>query len=528
MSDFYFFIAGALVLFAIISVVRRLGNVDGAADWMLAWVAIIGSGIDRALIANEALLAWLTPLWDTAFAALLASGMIRFTGQHRHLSVLWSLFAFVVVVRVGMHQGLGIGEGTWFASLSIGASSIFCCFSLYRYGLLQVQPLHRMLSFAFLLPLAAQLIYAVYHLNGLPVSAGYFAWLIAGTVLCMVKMLLLVERGRQIAAMQAETMAMMAQAAPVGLGLSGADGSVRALNAAARHLLGSGFTEGEPMEQFLQSCTREQVATTEGVAQELRLHSGALIRVQRRTIRTGGLEHGDVWFFEDLRAESRARDIVPLSDRLGGLRTMAGNVAHIFNNQLTVIRGNTDLIRRSGHGDIEAWVSALDSATQRCSEVTRDFLQLAQMSERFEFEPLAVRPTLKEMLSDLAFETKLELEGLPDVSVNVDASSFRRAFEELARNALDAGASTLVVTAEAPEGGFLTLKVSDDGAGIPEAVEGRVFEPFFSTKEQALGSGLGLSLVLGIVNAHGGTVHLNRLSQGVQVATTWPVVGASA
>src|SRR5205823_11155339 len=75
----------------------------------------------------------------------------------------------------------------------------------------------------------------------------------------------------------------------------------------------------------------------------------------------------------------------------------------------------------------------------------------------------------------------------------------------------------------APAGSDIIIEVHDDGPGIPPAIAGQIFEPFFSTKEVGQGTGLGLSIGLGIAEAHGGSLSLAPASIGACFRLTLPV-----
>ena len=82
---------------------------------------------------------------------------------------------------------------------------------------------------------------------------------------------------------------------------------------------------------------------------------------------------------------------------------------------------------------------------------------------------------------------------------------------------------TLTVTTKCVET-MVTIEIQDDGPGVPAALAGRVFEPFFSTKEVGEGTGLGLSIAMGIAEAHGGTLTLASTDKGACFRLALPAV----
>jgi signal transduction histidine kinase len=93
--------------------------------------------------------------------------------------------------------------------------------------------------------------------------------------------------------------------------------------------------------------------------------------------------------------------------------------------------------------------------------------------------------------------------------------------EQAMRSAREGG--TLSVTTKlSGDGGAVVVEVKDDGPGVPAALAGRVFEPFFSTKEVGEGTGLGLSIAMGIAQAHGGSLELIPTSVGACFRLTLP------
>ena len=117
-------------------------------------------------------------------------------------------------------------------------------------------------------------------------------------------------------------------------------------------------------------------------------------------------------------------------------------------------------------------------------------------------------------------------EGLPAVFVNPE--EIQQVILNLILNAEQAMRSahrggTLTVTTKCVDA-MVTIEIQDDGPGVPAALAGRVFEPFFSTKEVGEGTGLGLSIAMGIAEAHGGTLTLVPTSKGACFRLSLPAI----
>ncbi len=253
-----------------------------------------------------------------------------------------------------------------------------------------------------------------------------------------------------------------------------------------------------------------------GISKVLRMSSIPLISG------TGDLS-GAIVLLEDV-TEKRAREAAEQqraeqqqqSQRLEAVGRLAGGIAHDFNNLLTGILSYSDLILQELRpGDpIRADVEQIRDAGHRAAGLTR---QLLAFSRRQVLRPRVVslnttvqelEPMLQRLLGT---EVTLESQLQPEVgTILVDPVQVEQALVNLilnARDALQAGGQVRIVTADAELDGepYVSISVSDTGVGIDEATQGRIFEPFFSTK-QGGGRGLGLSTVYGIVEQAGGRV----------------------
>ena len=234
------------------------------------------------------------------------------------------------------------------------------------------------------------------------------------------------------------------------------------------------------------------------------------------------------------------------------LGTLAGGVAHDFNNILGIILGHVSLleIRRNENAAFAQSIRAINSAIQRGAGLVRQILTFARKSEVHP-EAVDVNRAVQELARMIqetfprVIEIILDLgEGIPLISI--DNTQLHQALLNLCINARDAmmehspGRSrggrltirTLVVDGEVLASRedvdrarrYVEISVGDQGVGMSDATVQRIFEPFFTTKEFGKGTGLGLALVYGVVRTHGGFVDVDsRLGEGTVFRLYLPV-----
>ena len=252
-------------------------------------------------------------------------------------------------------------------------------------------------------------------------------------------------------------------------------------------------------------------------------------------------------YFRDITARRRAEAALRERDaelqqaqKMEAIGQLAGGVAHDFNNLLTVIRAHGEFLTgRLPHGSTEREdASAVVRAADRATQLTR---QLLAFSRRQALEPRPVRPA--ELVADLGgmlrrligADVVLEIDGrAPSGWTVADPGQLTQVVLNLAVNARDAmphgGTLTIAVRDvwAAPEGGdggegrpggWVAISVRDSGCGMSPQVRQRIFEPFFTTKDPGRGTGLGLSMVYGIVRQSGGRLHVES-AEGVGTTIT--------
>jgi CheY-like chemotaxis protein len=206
---------------------------------------------------------------------------------------------------------------------------------------------------------------------------------------------------------------------------------------------------------------------------------------------------------------------------------LAGGIAHDFNNILNIIKGYASLLRDHGPGNAELTedLNVIDEAIERGASTVRQLLAVAKESAvRFEQVDLNdALQKLKGLLSGTLPRTiNINLNLDPGLaSVLADPNQINQVLLNIcvnARDAMPAGGELLLKTGtiagaelrahfqNVKEKTYAYITVKDAGLGMDEGTRSRIFEPFFTTKEQGQGTGLGLSVVYGIVTNHAGFI----------------------
>ncbi|MEO8152240.1 MAG: CHASE domain-containing protein [Rhizobacter sp.] len=217
------------------------------------------------------------------------------------------------------------------------------------------------------------------------------------------------------------------------------------------------------------------------------------------------------------------------SQKMEAIGTLAGGIAHDFNNILAAILGNASLARQHAvkNPEMQASLTQIEMAGVRGRSLVQKILAFSRMQPHVLISQ-PMRPMVEEAIGLLrstlpaSAELDLKLSDTP-LLVGADATQIQQILMNLCTNAwhaLQGGAGRITIGLDAAElsaeaaqalgdvkpGPHAHLWVSDTGCGMDEATQARVFEPFFTTKSVGQGTGLGLSVVHGIVTAHRGAI----------------------
>ncbi|KQV43965.1 MULTISPECIES: hybrid sensor histidine kinase/response regulator [unclassified Rhizobium] len=253
---------------------------------------------------------------------------------------------------------------------------------------------------------------------------------------------------------------------------------------------------------------------------------------------------GGRWLFaahiRDLRPAKRAeaeireqRNALYQKEKLAALGSLLAGVAHELNNPLSVITGQTLMMREAMEersvADWNGLVRRCDriaTAADRCARIVRSFLAMARQNEA-ERLPTRLETVVDEAVDLLAYTlgaAGITVErhfpdGLPVLAL--DSSQIHQVVLNLLVNAQQAleqagGAERKITVGIAADekAGTVSLTIDDNGPGVPQEIRGRIFDPFFTTKPQGAGTGIGLAVSRGLVEAHGGSLSLGDAPGG--------------
>lgn len=234
------------------------------------------------------------------------------------------------------------------------------------------------------------------------------------------------------------------------------------------------------------------------------------------------------------------------SQKMESIGRLAGGVAHDFNNILTVVQGNSEMIKRiaTGNSKLSGFADKIILAAKRGSDLSKQLLSFAKLNRQI-INAADLNELVSESLKLLEhiIGKNIEIKTFLDPAIktiDADFGNIQQVIMNLCINARDAisGNGMITITtgskvldkasiekpSELQDGDYVFLSIADNGSGIPDEIKPHIFEPFFTTKDNSRGTGLGLAIVYGIIRSHNGFIVTDSVYQkGTTFTIYFPV-----
>jgi signal transduction histidine kinase len=234
-------------------------------------------------------------------------------------------------------------------------------------------------------------------------------------------------------------------------------------------------------------------------------------------------------YIRDLTAQRNAereiaqqRETLQRNEKLSALGTLLAGVAHELNNPLTIVVGQSQLLRETEQDErVLKRAEKIANAAERCVKIVSTFLSMAR-EQPPKRKPVDINRVIHDVVDLLDYNLRLhnialELEldaHLPKVLA--DHNQLHQVISNLVINAQqalqDAPQKIIRISTQSDNHQQLCIKVMDSGTGIEPDLRARIFEPFFTTKAVGVGTGLGLSVCNGIMQSHGGSIEYEEVA----------------
>ena len=283
---------------------------------------------------------------------------------------------------------------------------------------------------------------------------------------------------------------------------------------------------GEAVSEEFAVEPRDRYATVQSIS--FPIHNGG-------PVATGGFTIDLTQRKQAEAALERSRDALYQSEKLSALGSLLAGVSHELNNPLSIVVAQAVMMERQSAGTgLADRAVKIRRAADRCARIVQTFLAMARQKtpERTAVDLNAVANAALELAqyglrADGVGITRAFAADLPRISA--DSDQLHQIVTNLIVNAQQAMAAERslrwleVRTARGPEPGTVHLEIADSGPGISPDMRRRIFEPFYTTKPQGEGTGVGLSFSQGLAEAHGGRLTLVPSPRGATFRLTLPI-----
>lgn len=418
------------------------------------------------------------------------------------------------------------------STLNAGAGSPSLVDDVFGYGILYIYPLRKELKIIGYLALGKR-----YYMDLEMRVARELE------IVCEIfnKSLLLSENSRQREIQSTATLSAVLEEFPDPILLIDKKGYICYANGKAKSEFETrkGFLTGERVDRVIPGLPEEVVRKNSILHGEVHFKSENGYRVFTiESFAVGGENGKGEWravLFKNVATKKVNEEEHLLKKRMESVGMLAGGVAHDFNNLLTGILGYASLMKKLLVSDnkLGRYAEAIEHSAQRASKLTQHLLNFSRRQKRstgiVNINGLLddVLFLLKESLHDIRIETDFD-NRVPHIKG--DEAELQNVFLNLFINAKDAmnGNGMLKVTTtkkeKTPGCEYIHIEIEDTGKGIDEVLQSRIFEPYFSTKENKSNLGMGLYLVDKVVKGHGGFIEVDsKKDKGTVFSLYFPV-----
>jgi signal transduction histidine kinase len=297
--------------------------------------------------------------------------------------------------------------------------------------------------------------------------------------------------------------------------------------------LDAAFDEDMPLAQVAQNVLefcksqydRDFSVTRQGHSVGLRADGHLLRDTDDSTI-------GVVMYIRDITERTLIEDQMRRMERFMGLGTLAAGLHHEIKNPLSALSLHVQLLEESLEGnqdyDVGEHLGVLKTEITRINGVLesfRNFASLATLKRSHTDLSQLVKQTaelIRPKSEQQHVELKLNLPSQPPPLISADSARLEQVLLNLVLNSLDSmrQGGTLGLSLH-QDNGTIKIDVADTGPGIPENVQGRIFDPYFTTKTD--GSGMGLALCDKVIQQHNGQIAFQTSSKGTVFQISLPV-----
>ncbi len=221
-----------------------------------------------------------------------------------------------------------------------------------------------------------------------------------------------------------------------------------------------------------------------------------------------------------IRELDKRKDQLVQAEKMSSLGTLTSGVAHELNNPLNNISTSVQILKEEIEDPDMAFkknlLAEVEGEIDRARDIIRALLEFSRQSE-FSVEPIFFRSLVSSTMHLIASEIPVDIEVVIDVPDDLEGKIDPRRIQQVLLNliinavhAMEKGGGTLTISAQREKmPRQFIFSVADTGRGIPKDNLARIFDPFFTTQDVGKGSGLGLSIIHGIIEQHGGTIDVD-------------------